>query len=37
MPGIPDYAEVLYEISAESAEFDLKVLGAFCKLLHKAL
>jgi hypothetical protein len=32
-----NFVQVLYEISAVSAEFGAKALGSFCKLLHKAL
>jgi hypothetical protein len=32
-----NFVQVLYEISAVSAEFDPKAHGIFCKLLHKAL
>jgi hypothetical protein len=32
-----NFGQVLYEISAVSAEFGAKAHGAFCKLLHKAL
>jgi hypothetical protein len=32
-----NFGQVLYEISANSAEFDTKAHGTFCKLLHKAL
>jgi len=32
-----NFVQVLYEISAVSAEFGTKALGTFCKLLHKAL
>jgi hypothetical protein len=31
------FVQVLYEISAVSAEFDAKAHGTFCKRLHKAL
>ena len=31
------FVQVLYEISAVSAEFGAKAHGAFCKPLHKAL
>jgi hypothetical protein len=32
-----NFAQVLYENSAISAEFDPKTHGIICKLLHKAL
>jgi hypothetical protein len=32
-----NFVQVLYEISAVSAEFDPKAHGTFCKHLHKAL
>jgi hypothetical protein len=32
-----NFVQVLYEISAVSAEFGAKAHGSFCKLLHKAL
>jgi hypothetical protein len=32
-----NFVQVLYEISAISAEFDAKAHGIFCKLLRKAL
>jgi hypothetical protein len=35
--GRANSVQVLYEISANSAEFDPKAHGIFCKLLHKAL
>jgi hypothetical protein len=35
--GRANFVQVLYEISAVSAEFDPKAHGSFCKRLHKAL
>jgi hypothetical protein len=32
-----NFVQVLYEISAVSAEFGAKADGIFCKILHKAL
>lgn len=32
-----NFVQVLYEISAVSAEFGLKTHGTFCTLLHNAL